>query len=62
MPIFHKNPTWSTLGPNLGLSSEAMLACDGYSGEDDDESDNAGSGYEMCLIHLIENDCLKESY
>jgi hypothetical protein len=39
-----------------------MLACDGYSGEGDDESDNADSGYEMCLIHLIENDCLKESY
>jgi len=54
---------WTTLGWNLGLSSEAMLAYDGYSGENDgDESDNAGSEYEMCLISLIQNDCLKKCY
>jgi hypothetical protein len=30
-----------------------MLAYDGYSGEDDDESDIGVSGYEICLIDLI---------
>ena len=57
-----KNHAWTTLGPNLGLRSEAMLAYDGHSGEDYDESDNAGSGYEMCLIDLIQNYCLEEIY
>jgi hypothetical protein len=39
-----------------------MLAYDGCSGEEDDESDNGVSGYDMCLINLIQNDCLKASY
>jgi len=50
-----KNPTWTTLGPNLILRCEAMFAYDGYSGEDNEKSDNDVSGYEICLIYLIQN-------
>jgi hypothetical protein len=39
-----------------------MLPYDGYSGEDDDESDNGVSGYEMRLRDSIQNDCLKAGY
>jgi hypothetical protein len=39
-----------------------MLAYDGHSGEDGDERDNGDSTNEMCLIDVIQNDCLKAGY